>query len=126
MLSSNPASVGLRRTPPGFAAVGIFLLFGALMAGLAAVTLSFPGTSLDRVWTLNPTAYARLAPRQPVVGPLFVLLSAALACATVGWFRRRLWGWRLAVAILASQVLGDFITCIRGDVVRGATGLVLG
>ena len=96
------------------------------MAGLAAVTLSFRGTSLDRIWTLNPTAYARLAPRGPVVGPLFFLLSAALACATVGWFRRRRWGWRLAVAILSTQVLGDVINCIRGDFLRGATGLVLG
>jgi len=96
------------------------------MAGLAAVTLSFRGTSLDRIWTLNPTAYAYLAPRGPAVGPLFFLLSAALACATVGWFRRHLWGWRLAVAIIAIQVLGDLINCIRGDFVRGAAGLVLG
>jgi hypothetical protein len=126
MLFSNSATEGLRRTPRGFVAIGIFLLFGALMAGLAAVTLSFRGTSLDRIWTLNPTAYARLAPRGPVVGPLFFLLSAALACATVGWFRRRAWGWWLAVAILATQVLGDVINCIRGDFLRGATGLVLG
>ena len=126
VLLSNPATDGFRRTPIGFTAIGIFLLFGALMAGLAAITLSFRGTSLDRIWTLNPTAYARLAPRGSVVGPLFFLLSAALVCAMVGWFRRRLWGWRLAVAIISTQVLGDFVNCIHGDLVRGATGLVLG
>ena len=95
------------------------------MAGLAALTLSFRGTPLDRIWALNPAAYARLAPIAPVAGALFFLLSAALACAAVGWFRRRLWGWMLTVIIIASQVLGNLINCLRGDFLRGALGLLI-
>ncbi len=56
---------------------------------------------------------------------LFVLLAVALAAAGIGWFRRRLWGWRLAVAIIATQVAGDAINCIRGDWLRGGVGLVI-
>ncbi len=111
--------------PSGFAAVGIFLFFGATMASLAAITLLWRGTSLDRIWSLNPTAYTQLAPLGRRVGILFLLLALALAAAGTGWFRRRLWGWRLAVAIIAIQTVGDVINCIRGDWLRGGIGTVI-
>jgi len=111
--------------PPGFTAIGLFLFFGALMAGLAAATLLWPGTALDRIWALNPAAYAQLAPRGKIVGALFLPLSAALGCAGIGWFRRRLWGWRLAVGIIAIQVIGDIVNCVRGDFLRGGIGVVI-
>jgi hypothetical protein len=110
---------------PGFTAVGIFLFFGASMAGLAATTLLWRGTALDRLWDLNPTAYKQLAPLGGTVGILFLLLGAALTTAAIGWFRRRLWGWRLAVVIIATQVLGDVVNCVRGDLLRGGTGVII-
>jgi hypothetical protein len=111
--------------PSGLAAVGIFLFFGATMASLAAVTLLWRGTSLDRIWSLNPTAYRQLAPLGRGVGGLFLLLGLALAAAGIGWFRRRRWGWSLAVAIIAIQVVGDVINCVRGDWRHGAIGVVI-
>jgi len=116
---------GLQRNPPGFTAIGIFIFFGSLMAGLAAITLLWRGTALDRVWALNPAAYAQLAPLGRTIGVLFLLLSAALACAGIGWLRRRLWGWRLAVAIIGTQVLGDVVNLVRGDFLRGGTGVII-
>ncbi len=110
--------------PPGFTAIGIFLFFGGGMASLAAITLLWRGTFLDRVWVLNPTAYQELAVLDDRVAILFLLLGAALATAGAGWFRRRLWGWRLAVAIIAIQVLGDIVNCIRGEWLRGGAGIV--
>jgi hypothetical protein len=58
-------------------------------------------------------------------GVLFLVLAAALTIAGVGWFLRRVWGWRLAVVIVATQVLGDLINCLRGDWLRGGVGVVL-
>jgi hypothetical protein len=110
---------------PGFTAIGIFLFFGAVMASLAAITLLWRGTALDRVWALNPIAYKQLAPLGRAVGVLFLLLGAALTTAGIGWFRRRLWGWRLAVVIIATQVLGDVVNCVRGDWLRGGAGIVI-
>jgi len=111
--------------PPRFTAIGIFLFFGAIMANLAATTFLWRGTALDRIWTLNPIAYTRLAHLGRTVGILFLLLSAALTTAGIGWFRRRLWGWRLAVVIIATQVLGDVVNCVRGDLLRGGTGVII-
>src|SRR5260370_40978369 len=115
----------VKSKPPGFTAVGIFLLFGAVMASLAATTLLWQGTRLDRLWDLNPMAYKQLAPLGTRVGIFFLLLGAALTTAGVGWFRQRLWGWRLAVVIIATQVLGDVVNCVRGDLLRGGTGLII-
>jgi hypothetical protein len=111
--------------PPGFAAMGAFLFFGATMASLAATTLLLPGTPLDRAWILNPTAYKQLSPLGSKVGILFLPLAVLLVLSGVGWFRRRLWGWRLAVAIIATQVLGDITNLVRGDWLRGGTGFII-
>jgi hypothetical protein len=127
MPDDNRTAVGLfvMPKPSGFAAIGIFPFFGALMASLAAITLLWRGTALDRLWALNPIAYKRLAPMGSTVGILFLLLSAALTTAGIGWFRRRFWGWRLAVIIIATQVLGDVVNCVRGDWLRGGTAVII-
>jgi hypothetical protein len=109
----------------GFTAMGIFLFFGATMASLAAITLLWKGTALDGVWALNPTAYKELAPLGGSVGILFLLLGATLTMAGIGWFRHRLWGWRLAIAIIATQVLGDVVNFFRGDFLRGGISIII-
>jgi len=77
------------------------------------------------VWAINAPAYARLAPLRKTVGIPFLLLGATLAVAGAGWFKRRLWGWRLAVAIISTQVLGDMVNAFMGDLVRGGVGFVI-
>ena len=117
--------LSLERRPLGFTAIGVFLFFGAVRAGLAGTTLLWRGTVLDRAWTLNPTAYRQLSPLGSKIGILFLCLSTALLVSGIGWFSHRLWGWRLAVAIIAAQVLGDIINLVRGDWLRGGIGVVI-
>src|SRR4029077_11972280 len=100
-------------------AIGVFLAFGACMAALAGTTLVWRGTALDRMWELNEEAYNQLSPAGRSVGVLFFLVSATLVAACVGWFRRRLWGWRLTVGIISAQVVGDLVNFVRGDLLRG-------
>ena len=109
----------------GFTAMGVFLFFGAVMASLAATTLLRPGTVLSRIWALNPPAYKQLAPLGGWVGILFLLLGAVLAIAGIGWFRRRLWGWRLVIVVISTQVLGDVVNCVRGEWLKGAIGVII-
>ena len=117
--------LAIRPKTPGFTAIGICLFLGAVMASLAGTTLLWRGTALDRLWALNPTAYKQLAPLGGIVGIFFLVLGAALITAGIGWFRRRLWGWRLALVIVSTQVLGDVVNCVRGDWLRGGTGAII-
>ncbi len=123
--ASEVKTVAPPKSSAGLTAVGIFLCFGATMAGLAGTTLLWHGTVLDCAWNLNPTAYRQLAPLGPPAGILFLLLSAALAAAAIGWFKRRNWGWRLAVAIISVQFVGDLVNTIRGDFVKGGIGAAI-
>jgi len=61
-------SVATRDSALGLTAMGIFLMFGAAMADLVAVTFLWPGTFLDRIWRLNLAAYRQLEPPGGKVG----------------------------------------------------------
>jgi hypothetical protein len=122
MNSATP--LGAKLTP-AMTALGAFLIFGACMSGLAGTTLVWRGTALDRMWALNPTAYRQLLPLAGIFGPMFLLLSVTMAIASVGWFKRRFWGWGLAVIIISTQIAGDSINLVRGDFVRGGTGVAI-
>ena len=111
--------------PRGFAPIGIFFIFGATMSAYAAITLIRPGTFLDKLWALNKQAHAELLPVANISGPLFLILSAALAAAATGWFRRRYWGWLLGVVIIAINAAGDLVNLVRGEGFKGAVGVVV-
>jgi hypothetical protein len=111
--------------PHGIMGGGIFLLFGTAMAFLAGTTLVWPGTALDHAWALNQRAHRELAPLGRMIGIPFLVLGAILLAAAVGWFRRALWGWRLAVVLVAAQVIGNIVNLFLGHIAEGATGFVI-
>lgn len=105
--------------------MGIFLYFGAVMSFLAGVTLVWRGTFLDHLWTLNPRAYKQLLPSGTAAGVALLLLGVILAVAAVGWRRHRFWGWVLAAVIIATQVVGNLMNAVRGDLLKGSVGFLL-
>jgi hypothetical protein len=111
--------------PPGFAVIGGFFCFGALMAAFAAVTLFHPGTPLDRVWALNRPAHLTLAALGRMVAVPFAVLSVVLFLTTLGWFRRQYWGWLLATSAIATNLAADFIHALLGDWLRSGVGIVI-
>ncbi|MFZ0686384.1 MAG: hypothetical protein WAM89_12645 [Terriglobales bacterium] len=111
--------------PRGFKPIGTFFLFGAAMAAYAAITLLEPGTVLDGLWALNKTGHAQLAQLGNSAGLGFALLSALLCAASVGWFRRRYWGWRLGTIIIAINAAGDLINGAMGEWLKGAVGVTI-
>ena len=113
------------KRPRGFAAIGTFFLFSATMAAYAAATLLNPGTVLDRLWALNKTGHAQLAALGKGVGLGFVVLSVLLCAASVGWFRRRYWGWFLGTAIIAINAAGDLVNLAMGEHWKGAVGVTI-
>jgi hypothetical protein len=110
---------------PGIISIGIFLVFGSSMAALAGTMLIWPGTMLDKLWTLNETAHAELPKAGAYLGPLFWALGIILIGTAAGWFRRRMWAFRLTVAVICAQLVGDVVNVVRGDFLRGGVGLLV-
>ena len=111
--------------PRGFVAIGVFFVFGATMAAYAAATLLKPGTVLDRLRVLNKTGHTQLVSLGKGVALGFVVLSALLCAAAVGWFRRRYWGWALGTTIIAINAAGDLVNGLRGEYLGGAVGVAI-
>jgi hypothetical protein len=117
---------GKTNHPRGITAFGIFLLVGAVAASLAGMTLVWRGTALDHIWALNPRGYHKLAPFGKAAGLLFLFLGATLAVTGIGWFKRCVWSWRLALAIMTIHVVGDIVNIALGHAVEGAIGVAAG
>jgi hypothetical protein len=114
-----------QKSPRGLAAFGVFLLWGATMAFLAAITLTWRGTVLDRVWALNPAGYKQLAPYGGRAGILFATLGITLAATGIAWFKKLLGAWRLAIALIAAQVAGSIVNILIGRIPEGAIGITV-
>jgi hypothetical protein len=112
--------------PWGFWPIGIFFFFGSAAASLAAFTLLWPGTFLDRAWELNPAGYAGLSALGKWIGAAFVPLAAALLLAAIGWIRRRRWGWILGVGVIAVNSTGDVLHLATGDWKSGIGVVIAG
>lgn len=112
--------------PAGFVALGIFFFFGTVMAIYAAMTLAVPGTFLDQAWKLNPEGHAGLASLGRIMAAPFMLLALVLFLAGLGWFRRRSWGWKLGVALIAINLIGDvFNLLFRHELLKGGVGVAV-
>lgn len=102
------------KSPKGITAVGIFLMFGAIMACLAGTTLVWRGSFLDRIWAISAPAYSRLAPLGKTVGIPFLVLGATLLIAGRGWFKRRSLGVAVDGGHHRNAGSGKLIECLDG------------
>jgi hypothetical protein len=102
--------------PPGVTALSLFFAAGALMSGVTAVALAFPGSGLELIWRLNPpvrVAFAQLGPWGIVL--MLAVLVSCLGAARGLWTGRR-WGYWLAVALLVINLGGDLLNAtVRAD-----------
>ena len=106
--------------------LAIFFAFGASMCLLTIVLLLFPGSALDSVWRLNPDAHAAFQSLGKISILVMAIVGAACASAAVGLAKNRRWGVRLALTILAVNLVGDLINAFaRGDL-RTLIGLPIG
>jgi hypothetical protein len=95
------------RRPVGITALSFFFAFGTLMAGVSCVALLFPGSMLEPMWRLNPSAkegFAQIGAWAPL---LMAVVSAACGGAAIGLWRGAIWGWRMALSVLVVNLLGD-------------------
>lgn len=114
------------RVPAGLLALGSCFALGAVMATLACVMLLVPGGRLEPIWRLNPQAHVALSRMGVWAIVLMGAVAAMCALSALGLWIRARWGHRLALAVLAVNLVGDTANAlIRGDL-RTLIGLPIG
>ena len=114
------------RQPLGIKLLAGFFAFGACMSALTLVLLLFPGTQLDAVWRVNPDAHTTFQSLGPMSILLMALVGGACASAAIGLGRGAEWGRRLAIIILAINLVGDSVNALVRHDLRTLIGLPIG
>ncbi len=109
--------------PIGITALSMFFLFGAAASFVSSISLFFPGSFLERMWRLNPRARAGFADMGVWAIVLMCAVCVACASAAVGLWRGKRWGYWLAVALLAINLLGDIVNVLLGTEPRAVFGI---
>lgn len=115
----------MKAKPVGIFLIAIFFALATCVLISVGLALLFPGTEMEAIWRLYPARRALLMPHRNWLGPGFLTLAFAMACASIGCFRRRTWGWSLAVAIFALNGIGDAVQLAMGHWIEGAVGVIV-
>jgi len=112
--------------PAGLTALSIFFMFGAFMSGLTTVLLLLPGTPLDVLWRINPSAHAGFGSMGMLAVVLMLCVCAACTTAALGLWRCARWGYWIALGILTVNLVGDTANFLLAHDWRTLIGLPLG
>lgn len=107
------------RRPPGITALSMFFVFGAIVTGVMAALVLFPGD-------VETPATQSASPIMITIG-LLLMIAACVACiaAAIGLWRCALWGMWTALVILCANILSDITDLITTHDWRTLIGLPL-
>src|SRR2546423_13013903 len=93
------------------------------MCALTIVMLAYPGTVLDPLWRLNPEARTAFRALGGWAFVVMTVVGAACAFSAIGLLSGREWGRRLAIVVLAVNLVGDAAGAIGRHDPRTLIGL---
>jgi hypothetical protein len=112
--------------PMGVRALVIFFAFGATMSGLAFASLLFPGSVLEPIWQLNPSAREALSKLGIYAAGLMGVVCVACSLSAVGLLRQSRQGYLLAIAVLTINIIADAVNAIVRNDWRALIGIPVG
>jgi hypothetical protein len=113
------------RQSSGVSLIAIFFAIATCILLGVGTALLRPGTILEVTWKLYPARRALLMPYRMWLGPGFLILAIVMVSASIGCFRRRIWGWWLAITIFVINGLSDAGQILIGHFLEGAIGVAV-
>ena len=104
----------------------IFFAGGALICLVTMLALAFPGGLLDPIWRLKPEARMEFQKMGSASVALMAVVGAACGLAAAGLARNAEWGRRLAIGVLAINLVGDSLNALLRHDLRTLIGLPIG
>lgn len=114
---------GRYQRPVGIIALCIFFSAGALISFTAGVSLLIPGNLLEPMWRLNPRGHESLVQMGSWATILLFAVSLSCAAAAAGLWRRAGWGHRVAVTLIAINLLSSVANTLLGTEPRAIVGI---
>ena len=115
-----------RRRSVGTTLLVIFFAAGALICLVTMLALAFPGGFLEPIWQLKPEARVEFQRIGSASVALMAVVGAACALAAVGLARNAGWGRRLALGVLAANLIGDSLNALLRHDAKTLIGLPIG
>lgn len=107
-----------------FVIAGFFAVATCILVSVGTALL-LPGSKFEAIWDLYPARRLLLTPHRAWLGPGFLTLAIAMLAASIGCFRRRKWGWWLAVGIFLVNGIGDAGQILLGHFLEGGIGVAV-
>lgn len=104
----------------------IFFAAGALICLVTMLALAFPGGFLEPVWRMKPEARVEFERIGSASIALMAVVGAACGLAAVGLAKNAEWGRRLAIGVLAVNLVGDSLNALLRHDVKTLIGLPIG
>ena len=104
----------------------IFFAAGALICLVTMLALAFPGGFLEPIWQLKPEARVEFQRMGSASLALMAVVGAACGLAAVGLARNAEWGRRLAIGVLAANLIGDSLNALLWHDAKTLIGLPIG
>jgi len=98
--------MNLRPRSIGTTLLVFFFTAGALICLVTMLALAFPGGLLESIWRLKPEARTEFQQIGNWSVVLMAMVGAACALAAVGLVKNAEWGRRLAIGVLAVNLVG--------------------
>ena len=112
-----------KNRPIGIAILSAFFAIGAAISMTVAIALTFPGSFLDPMWSLNPHAYEAFSNMGRAAIVLMGTVCLACAAAAAGLWQGRPWGRWLAIGLLSVNLVGDLLNSALGVEPRAIIGI---
>jgi hypothetical protein len=90
------------------------------------LALAFPGGFLEPIWRLKPEARVEFQRIGSASIALMAVVGAACGLAAVGLAKNAEWGRRLAIGVLAVNLVGDSLNALLRHDVKTLIGLPIG
>ena len=104
----------------------IFFAAGALICLVTMLALAFPGGFLELIWRMKPEARVEFQRIGSTSMALMAVVGAACGLAAVGLAKNAEWGRRLAIGVLAVNLVGDSLNALLRHDVKTLIGLPIG
>ena len=102
--------------------IGLFVI-GTAASLVSAISLSLPGSSLEKIWQLNPQARESFARMGGWSILLMGFVCVMCLLTSIGLWRGRKWGYWLSLAMLTINLIGDVTNVVGRGEYRAAVGI---